>query len=210
MRGHRRRRRACLPSTVTQPAPLSSSRPRKGAGLGRRRASLYDDLRRWSPGETTGEDAGLPSSRHLRALERPAANGTEVVSGAKGEEGVAAGPRVGTDVGLWGGEGEAPGREGRVGAGKHMALLSFSRRSLYLSLVHIFAKLITKIMVVHLASRLNKLVSPNQNAFIKGRFIQDNFMLVQQTARFLHQQRQPQLMLKLDITKVFDSVSWPS
>jgi len=52
-------------------------------------------------------------------------------------------------------------------------------------------------------------VSPNQSAFIKGRFIQDNFMLVQQTARFLHQQKQPRILLKLDISKAFDSVSWP-
>jgi hypothetical protein len=44
-----------------------------------------------------------------------------VASGAKGEEGVAAGPGVGTDVGLWGGEGEAPGRKGMVGVGKHIA-----------------------------------------------------------------------------------------
>jgi hypothetical protein len=40
-----------------------------------------------------------------------------------------------------------------------------------------------------LASRLSQMVSPNQSAFIKGHFIQDNFMLVQQTARFLHQQK---------------------
>jgi hypothetical protein len=46
-----------------------------------------------------------------------------VASGAKGEEGVAAGPGVGTDVGLWGGEGEAPGREGMVGVGKHIGCL---------------------------------------------------------------------------------------
>jgi hypothetical protein len=34
-------------------------------------------------------------------------------------------------------------------------------------------------------------------------------MLVQQTARLLHQQKLPRLLLKLDITKAFDSVSWP-
>jgi hypothetical protein len=32
-------------------------------------------------------------------------------------------------------------------------------------------------------------VSLNQSTFIKSRFIHDNFMLVQQTARFLHQQK---------------------
>jgi hypothetical protein len=43
---------------------------------------------------------------------------------------VAVGPGVGTDVGLWGGEGEAPGREGRVGAGKHMVTNSFIKASI--------------------------------------------------------------------------------
>jgi hypothetical protein len=75
-------------------------------------------------------------------------------------------------------------------------------------LVQSFAKLITKILANRLASQLHGLVSHNQSAFIKGRFIQDNFMLVQQTAKFLHQQRQPRMLLKLDISKAFDSVSW--
>jgi hypothetical protein len=52
------------------------------------------------------------------------------------------------------------------------------------------------------------MISPIQSAFIKGRFIQDNFMLVQQTARFLHQQKHSRILLKLDISKAFDSVSW--
>jgi hypothetical protein len=52
------------------------------------------------------------------------------------------------------------------------------------------------------------MVSTNQSAFIKGRFIQNNFMLVQQTTRFLHSQKQPRILLKLDITKAFDLVSW--
>jgi hypothetical protein len=77
-----------------------------------------------------------------------------------------------------------------------------------ISLVHSFAKLVTKILANRLAGHLDQMVSSNQSAFIKKRFIQDNFMLVQQTARFLHSQKQPRILLKLDITKAFDSVSW--
>jgi hypothetical protein len=78
-----------------------------------------------------------------------------------------------------------------------------------ISLVHSCAKLITKLLANRLAGRLNEMVSPIQSAFIKGCFIQDNFMLVQQTDRFLHQQKQPRILLKLNISKAFDSVSWP-
>jgi hypothetical protein len=77
-----------------------------------------------------------------------------------------------------------------------------------ISLVHSFAKLITKILANRLAGRLDSMVSPNQSAFIKKRFIQDNYMLVQQTVRFLNSQKQLRILLKLDITKAFDSVSW--
>jgi hypothetical protein len=77
-----------------------------------------------------------------------------------------------------------------------------------ISLVHIFTKLVTKILANRLAGRIHEMVSSNQSTFIKGRFIQDNFMLVQQTARFLHQQKQPRFLFKLDISKAFDSVSW--
>ena len=33
-------------------------------------------------------------------------------------------------------------------------------------------------------------------------------MMVQQTVKFLHSQKQPRILLRLDITKAFDSVSW--
>ena len=58
-----------------------------------------------------------------------------------------------------------------------------------ISLVHSFAKLLMKLMANRLAGRLDKMITPNQSTFIKGRFILDNFMLVQHTTKFLHQQK---------------------
>jgi mannosylglycoprotein endo-beta-mannosidase len=78
-----------------------------------------------------------------------------------------------------------------------------------ISLVHSFAKLVTKLLANHFAPKLQEMVSPVQSAFTKGHFIQDNFMLVQQTARYLHEQKEPHILLKLDISKAFDLVSWP-
>lgn len=78
-----------------------------------------------------------------------------------------------------------------------------------ISLIHSFAKLVTKILANRLAPLLPNLVSNNQSAFIRGRSIQDNFLFVQQMARSPHRTKESHLLLKLDITKAFDSLSWP-
>jgi hypothetical protein len=78
-----------------------------------------------------------------------------------------------------------------------------------ISLVHSFAKIVTKILVNRLAPKLSNLVSVNQSAFVKGWCIHDNFLLVQGTAKALHNLKMPRVLLKLDITKAFDSISWP-
>lgn len=78
-----------------------------------------------------------------------------------------------------------------------------------ISLVHSVAKLITKILAHLLAPHIGRLVAPNQTTFIRGRRIHDNFLLVQHTARTLHRHKLSRILLKLDISKAFDSVSWP-
>lgn len=78
-----------------------------------------------------------------------------------------------------------------------------------ISMIHSFAKLVTKILANRLAARLPELVSPNQSAFVKGRSIHDNFLLVQQIAKAIYKQELSGILLKLDIGKAFNSVSWP-
>ena len=77
-----------------------------------------------------------------------------------------------------------------------------------ISLIHSFAKLVTKLMANRLAPLLDRLVATNQSAFTRGRCIHDNFMLVQQTIKVLHRRKIASLFLKLDISKAFDSVAW--
>ncbi|KAM0857912.1 hypothetical protein ACQ4PT_048153 [Festuca glaucescens] len=77
-----------------------------------------------------------------------------------------------------------------------------------ISLVHSVAKLIAKTMSLRLAPILPSMVTPNQSAFIRGRTIQDNFMLVQQLAKSFHSANAPTVLLKLDIARAFDTVSW--
>jgi hypothetical protein len=77
-----------------------------------------------------------------------------------------------------------------------------------ISLIHSFAKLVTKMLANRLGPYLQELVASNQSAFVRGRSIHgsihDNFMLVQQSIKSLHKKRVSSLFLKLDISKAFD------
>jgi hypothetical protein len=78
-----------------------------------------------------------------------------------------------------------------------------------INLVHGALKIFDKALAMTLAEDLPRLVGHHQSAFVKGRSLHDNFMLVQCTARRLHALKNPTVMLKLDITKAFDTVKWP-
>lgn len=76
------------------------------------------------------------------------------------------------------------------------------------SLIHGAIKIFDKVLANRVADELPNLVGHHQSAFVKGRSIHDNFMLVQCMARRLHALREATVMLKLDITKAFDTVNW--
>jgi hypothetical protein len=77
-----------------------------------------------------------------------------------------------------------------------------------ISLIHSISKLLTKTLSRRLAPWMNRLVKPNQSAFIKGRAVHDNFRAVQFTAKLLHAHKRPMLLLKIDIARAFDTVTY--
>jgi hypothetical protein len=48
-----------------------------------------------------------------------------------------------------------------------------------ISLIHIIGKLLSNVLAARLILYLEKIIHINQNAFVKGRYIQDNFRLMQ-------------------------------
>jgi mannosylglycoprotein endo-beta-mannosidase len=77
-----------------------------------------------------------------------------------------------------------------------------------ISLIHSFVKLLTKVLAIRLSTYIDKLISASQSAFIIKRCIQDNFVYVRGLARHYHRTRTLACLLKLDISKAFDTVSW--
>lgn len=75
-------------------------------------------------------------------------------------------------------------------------------------LIHNFAKIAAKTMARRLAPSLDWIVDVNKSAFIKHRSIHDNFCLIQSTAKLFKRHKISKLLLKLDIAKAFDTVSW--
>jgi hypothetical protein len=66
-----------------------------------------------------------------------------------------------------------------------------------IALIHTIGKLISKVLTTMLASRLHELVHINWSAFIKSRFIQDNFKMVRWTAKWLHAKKKSTILLKV-------------
>lgn len=77
-----------------------------------------------------------------------------------------------------------------------------------ISLVHSIAKLITKVLSMRLAAVIGTIISPTQTAFQRTKCIHDSFLYIQNSVRALHRHKTPALLLKLDIDKVFDIISW--
>uniref|UniRef100_A0A803PYN6 Reverse transcriptase domain-containing protein n=1 Tax=Cannabis sativa TaxID=3483 RepID=A0A803PYN6_CANSA len=80
-----------------------------------------------------------------------------------------------------------------------------------ISLCTTFYKIISKTLANRLKVVLDKIISPNQSAFISGRIIFDNILLANEVVHTINNRKNGKVgwaALKLDMSKAFDRVEW--
>lgn len=77
-----------------------------------------------------------------------------------------------------------------------------------ITMIHCIAKLVSKALALWLTPKMQLLVSPNQNVFIRGRTIHDSSKMVQRAAVLLRNRRIPNVLIKVDISKAFNTIGW--
>lgn len=78
-----------------------------------------------------------------------------------------------------------------------------------ISLLGSIYKLIAKVLTERMKLVINKLVSENQNAFLKGRQIADASLLANECIDYYWKRKLPGVVFKLDLEKAYDHVNWP-
>ena len=77
-----------------------------------------------------------------------------------------------------------------------------------LSLCNLVYKLISKVAALRLKPFLDKSISPQQFVFLKNRQIIEPLAITQEVLHTVKTKNRCALILKLDLTKAFDSVNW--
>jgi hypothetical protein len=69
-------------------------------------------------------------------------------------------------------------------------------------------KIFTKALTVRNEPVMQKIIQPYQTAFIKGRYITNGMMLLQEILRESKFKKQQGVILKIDFQKAYDKVNW--
>lgn len=74
---------------------------------------------------------------------------------------------------------------------------------------NVLYKVVSKVIANRLKVILPRLVLKNQSAFIKGRLFMENVLLASELVKDYHKEAvSPRCVMKIDISKAFDSVQW--
>lgn len=76
-----------------------------------------------------------------------------------------------------------------------------------ISLLNCSFKIFSKLLTLRLSSIVQRIVSPTQSAFIKGRFILESVVVAHELVHSIHKSGEPGVVLKLDYEKAYDRVS---
>eukprot|EP00253_Pinus_taeda_P018718 PITA_18718 len=77
-----------------------------------------------------------------------------------------------------------------------------------IALCNVIYKIITSMMAKRLRPLLDKLISAEQTGFVEGRQILDGLVVTQEVIHSLKAKKQKGMMIKLDLSKAYDRLSW--
>lgn len=74
---------------------------------------------------------------------------------------------------------------------------------------NVLYKVVSKILANRLKEILLRIITQNQSAFVKGRLLMENVLLASELVKDYHKEDvSPRCLMKIDISKAFDSVQW--
>lgn len=77
-----------------------------------------------------------------------------------------------------------------------------------ISLINCSFKILLKVLVNRLKSVLNRIISKDQHAFLKGRNISESIFMVNEVIHTMKTQKVDDIILKIDFLKAYDIVDW--
>lgn len=77
-----------------------------------------------------------------------------------------------------------------------------------IALCNIIYKIVSKVVALRLKPILPLIISPEQSGYVEGRQITDGIILTHEIIHSLKQTKKPGMLLKIDLSKAFDSICW--
>eukprot|EP00253_Pinus_taeda_P023423 PITA_23423 len=77
-----------------------------------------------------------------------------------------------------------------------------------IALCNIIYKIVSKVVALRLKPVLPFIISPEQSGYVEGRQITDGIILTHEIIHSLKHSKKPGMLLKIDLSKAFDSISW--